>query len=98
APANWRAIFLVNLPIAVVAGIMTQRTLAESRGQASPIDWAGATSFTVSAAALTYALIHGGDSGWGTPVTLASFAVSAAALAAFAVAELRGAHPMLDLS
>jgi EmrB/QacA subfamily drug resistance transporter len=98
AAAGWRAIFLVNLPIAVVAGIMTQRTLAESHGQTSPIDWAGAASFTVSAAALTYALIHGGDSGWGTPITLASFAVSAAALLIFVLTELRVAHPLLDLS
>jgi EmrB/QacA subfamily drug resistance transporter len=97
AAANWRAIFLVNLPIAVVAGIMTQRTLAESRGHASPIDWAGASSFTVAAAALTYALIHGGDSGWGTPVTLASFAVSAVALLIFPAIELRVAYPVLDL-
>jgi EmrB/QacA subfamily drug resistance transporter len=98
AAAGWRAIFLVNLPIAIVAGIMTQRTLAESRGQASPIDWAGAASFTLSAAALTYALIHGGDNGWATPVTLASFAVAAAALLVFVVTELRVAHPLLDLS
>ena len=98
AAAGWRAIFLVNLPIAIVAGIMTQRTLAESRGQASPIDWAGAASFTLSAAALTYALIHGGDNGWATPVTLASFAVAAAALVVFVVTELRVAHPLLDLS
>jgi EmrB/QacA subfamily drug resistance transporter len=98
AAAGWRAIFLVNLPIAIVAGIMTQRTLAESHGQASPIDWAGAASFTLSAAALTYALIHGGDSGWATPVTLASFAVAGVALLVFVVTELRVAHPLLDLS
>ena len=98
AAAGWRAIFLVNLPIAVVAGIMTQRVVAESRGQASPIDWAGAASFTVSAASLTYALIHGGDSGWAAPVTLASFAVAAAALLVFVLTELRVAHPLLDLS
>ncbi len=98
AAAGWRAIFLVNLPIAVVAGVMTQRTLAESRGHASPIDWAGASSFTVSAATLTYALIHGGGSGWSTPVTLASFALSAAALVVFVATELRVTHPLLDLS
>ena len=98
AAAGWRAIFLVNLPIAVVAGIMTQRVVAESRGHTSPIDWAGAASFTVAAAALTYALIHGGDQGWGTPVTLASFAVAVAAAGAFVVTELRVAHPLLDLS
>lgn len=98
AAAGWRAIFLVNLPIAVVAGVMTQRVLAESRGQASPIDWTGATSFTACAAALTYALIHGGGSGWARPVTLASFAVAAAAVGVFVAAELRVAHPLLDLS
>ncbi len=98
AAAGWRAIFLVNLPIAVVAGIMTQRVVAESRGQASPIDWAGAASFTVSAASLTYALIHGGDSGWAAPITLASFAVAAVALLVFVLTELRVAHPLLDLS
>jgi MFS family permease len=54
AAAGWRTIFLVNLPIAIVAAIMTQRTLAESHGHTSPIDWAGAASFTVSAAALTW--------------------------------------------
>ncbi len=98
AAAGWRAIFLVNLPIAIVAAIMTQRTLAESHGHASPIDWAGAVSFTVSAAALTYALIHGGDGGWASRVTLTSFAVAALALVVFVVAELRVAHPLLDLS
>src|ERR1700743_1948952 len=40
--AACRALSLFTLPIAVAAGIMTQRTLAESRGHASPIDWAGA--------------------------------------------------------
>ncbi len=98
AAPRGRALFLVNLPIAVVAGIMTQRVVAESRGQASPIDWTGAISFTVAAAGLTYALIHGGAGGWGTPVTLASFAVAAAALGVFVATELRVAHPLLDLS
>ena len=64
AAAGWRAIFLVNLPIAVVAAVMTQRVLAESRGYRSPIDWAGAAFFTVCAATLTFALIHGGNNGF----------------------------------
>jgi len=98
AAAGWRAIFLVNLPIAVVAATLTQRVLAESRGQASPVDGAGAAAFTVCAAALTYGLIHGGDSGWHAPVTVAAFALAAAALAAFIAVERRRLHPLLDLA
>ncbi len=98
AAAGWRAIFLVNLPLAVVAGVLTQRVVAESRGQSSPVDWAGAAFFTVSAAALTYALIHGGDNGWHTGATLAAFAVATAALLAFLAVVRRRAYPLLDLA
>ena len=50
------------------------------------------------AAALTYALIHGGDSGWHAPATVAAFALAAAALAAFIAVERRRLHPLLDLA
>lgn len=72
--------------------------MAESRGQASPVDGAGAAAFTVCAAALTYALIHGGGSGWRTPVTIGAFAVAAAALGVFIAVERRRLHPLLDLA
>jgi hypothetical protein len=68
------------------------------RGQSSPVDWARAAFFTVSAAALTYALIHGGASGWNTAATLAAFAVAAAALLVFLAVERRRAYPLLDLA
>jgi hypothetical protein len=98
AAAGWRAIFLVNLPIAAVAAVMTQRVLAESRGYRSPIDWAGAAFFTVCAATLTFALIHGGNNGWDTPATLGAFAIAAVALAGFIAVERRRRHPLLDLA
>ena len=66
-PRPGRAIFLVNLPIAAVAAVMTRSVLAESHGYRSPIDWAGAAFFTVCAATLTFALIHGGSNGWVSP-------------------------------
>ena len=81
-----------------MAGVLTQRAVAESRGHSSPVDWAGAAFFTASAAALTYALIHGGGGGWDTAATLAAFAVAVAALLAFLAVERRRAHPLLDLA
>jgi EmrB/QacA subfamily drug resistance transporter len=92
---GWRWIFLVNLPVSVVAVALTLRVVTESRDP-SPrrIDVPGMTSFTVAAAALTYALIRGA---WGSTETIALIAVAAVSLAAFVVTERRSAAPMLDL-
>jgi EmrB/QacA subfamily drug resistance transporter len=95
---DWRAIFLVNLPIAAVAVVMSQRVLTESRGLSEPLDWAGATTFTLAAGSLTFALIHGGESGWGASATLIAFAVAAIGLLAFVLIEPRLRHPLLDLA
>ncbi|WP_433059742.1 MFS transporter [Dactylosporangium sp. CS-033363] len=97
---GWRWIFLVNLPVSLLALWFTVRGVTESHGRASEnhkLDLAGTVTFTLSAAAVTFALIRGGDAGWAAPSTLAAFAVSAAALVAFIVVERRTDHPMLDL-
>lgn len=95
---DWRAIFLVNLPIAAVALVMTQRVLTESRGHGGRLDWAGAATFTLAAGSLTFALIHGGEASWGATVTLVAFALAAAALVAFLAVEPRLHHPLMDLA
>lgn len=95
---DWRAIFFVNLPIGVAAIVLTARTFSESRNPAARrLDLPGVVAFTVFAGALTYALTRGADAGWRSGETLGLFAASAAALIAFAVAELRSPHAMLDL-
>jgi EmrB/QacA subfamily drug resistance transporter len=87
---DWRAIFLVNLPISALALWLTWRTVAESRNPAGGrIDWPGTAAFTGCAAALVYALIRGGEAGWGDGLTLAAFGCAAVALVAF-VAIQRG--------
>ncbi|GAB1516226.1 MFS transporter [Actinophytocola sp. KF-1] len=93
---GWRWIFLVNLPIAVGAVVLTLLVVRESRDP-SPrrVDVAGMVTFTVAAGALTYALIRGD---WGSGTTLGLLAVAAVALIAFVVAERVQREPMLDLS
>jgi EmrB/QacA subfamily drug resistance transporter len=93
---GWRWIFLVNLPVSVVAVVLTLLVVAESRDpHPRGIDVPGMVSFTVAAAALTYALIRGS---WGSSETIALVAVAGAALVVFVVAERRVPNPMLDLS
>jgi predicted MFS family arabinose efflux permease len=92
---GWRWIFLVNLPVSVVAVALTLKVVTESRDpHPRRIDVPGMVSFTVAAAALTYALIRGA---WASTETIVLIAVAAAGLAAFVVAERRSTAPMLDL-
>jgi EmrB/QacA subfamily drug resistance transporter len=95
---DWRAIFLVNLPIAAVAIVMTQRVLSESRGHSGELDWLGAFWFTLSAGGVTFALIHGGEAGWGATTTLVAFAVAVVSLLVFLAVEPRRRSPLMDLS
>ncbi|GHG61336.1 MFS transporter [Streptomyces griseocarneus] len=106
---GWQAVFLVNLPIAAVAVFMTLRVIAPDRrdaaqhaGHSGRLDVTGAVTFTLAAAALTYGLIRGSESGWTSTLTLTAFAVAVVSLAAFVTAEIRaerkGGQPMLDLA
>jgi EmrB/QacA subfamily drug resistance transporter len=95
---GWQAIFLVNLPIAVVAIALTLRVLPAGRRGAGRLDLPGAVAFTVAAAALTYALIRGGEHGWTDSLTVAAFVAAGVATLAFVLVEARSAHPMLDLA
>ena len=93
---GWRWIFLVNLPVCVVAVVLTVLVVRESRDpRPRRIDLPGMVSFTAAAAALTYALIRGS---WGSGATIALFAIAAAALVVFVGVERLRRDPMLDLS
>ncbi|ASF11158.1 putative drug resistance protein [Nocardia brasiliensis NBRC 14402] len=97
--ASWRWIFFVNLPVSAVAIALTCRVLAEpERAQRGRVDLAGMATFTVSAAAATYALIRAGGHGWSDPLTWGLLLLGAAALAVFLVIERVSAQPVLDLA
>ena len=96
---GWRWVFLVNLPVCLIAVWFTMRGVSESRAPSGGrLDLPGTISFTVAAAAVTYGLIRAGDAGWTDGVTLAAFAAGLAALVLFLLAEARSDHPMLDLT
>jgi EmrB/QacA subfamily drug resistance transporter len=95
---NWRWIFLVNVPIGVVAVVITLLRVAESRDpDAVRPDWFGFVTFSGALGLLVYGLISAGD-GWTGPKVVWSLAAAAVILVVFVVGELRQARPMLDLS
>jgi EmrB/QacA subfamily drug resistance transporter len=95
---GWQAVFLVNLPIAAVALAITVRAFPAGRRREGRLDLPGAATFTLAAAALTYALIRGGEEGWTDALTVTAFAVTAVAATAFVAVEARSGNPMLDLA
>ncbi|MFI6533836.1 MFS transporter [Nonomuraea sp. NPDC050547] len=96
---SWRAVFLVNVPLAIAAIALTLAVLAESRDpRAGRVDVSGTATFTLAAGALTYALIRAGEYGWADGAALAWAAAGLVALAVFVFLQARGGNAMLDLS
>ena len=94
----WGSIFLVNVPIVLVALVGGLVLVPESRHPSPPkIDLAGMAMSTVALASLLYGIIGVPQRGWGDWTILAAFAAAAALGAAFVAHERRSDHPMLDL-
>ena len=96
---GWEWIFFVNVPIGVVAILLTETKLANvAASDPQPIDWAGLVTFSLGLFGLIFGLIRGNPEGWASAQILASLIGAAALLAAFVVIELRRENAMLDLS
>lgn len=96
---GWRWIFFVNVPIGVIAVIMTLTRVAESKERSGRrVDWVGFVSFSAALFLLVLALVRADTDGWSSAFIIGLFAGAAALLAAFVVAELRRRDAMLDLS
>jgi EmrB/QacA subfamily drug resistance transporter len=95
---SWRAVFLVNLPMAVVVVAVAARHVPETRDpDASPrLDVLGSVLGAVGLGLLTYGLIAAGDRG-ADAVVLTCCAAGVAVLAAFLVVQRRSSHPLVPL-
>ncbi|WP_431043130.1 MFS transporter [Streptomyces sp. P1-3] len=94
----WGAIFLVNIPVAVVGLVAVIAMVPESRsGTGDRPDVLGAILSTIGMTGVVYAIITGPVHGWTSGQVLGSAAVGIVVLAAFAVWELRIPNPMLDM-
>ncbi|WP_336857051.1 MFS transporter [Sinomonas albida] len=92
--ASWRLIFLINLPVGVVALLLAARARRSPRRDV-PFDWAGQTTAVVAMGGITYGTIEAGAAGLGAPRVVAAFAVGGLALVGFIVTQARGRHPMV---
>ena len=100
AVGSWRWIFLVNLPIGIIATLLAYLLLHDiaPNPKGERFDLLGALLFSVGLVSLLLAITGGIGTGWFTPQILVMFALAVVALALFIVRERRIAFPMLDLS
>ncbi|MEV6948999.1 MFS transporter [Streptomyces sp. NPDC051172] len=96
---GWRAIFLLNVPIVLVALVRSAAIVRESREeQARRLDVPGLLLGSLLLLATTYAFIEGGRAGPGAPQVLVAAALAVLAVPALAVVELRrGDEAMLPV-
>jgi len=98
----WGSVFLINVPIVIVALAAVIWLMPESRSERRPrIDVAGALLSSAGLAALTYGFIEAGKAGWGAGQTLGAIAGGVVAAVSFVAWERRvtrrGGQPLIDL-
>ncbi|TQF05827.1 MFS transporter [Kitasatospora acidiphila] len=96
---DWHWIFLVNLPIALAAGLPAMRLLAPEPGQGlrQGADALGALLVTAGLMLAVYTIVSTGTHGWSSAHTLGYGVAALVLLAAFLVRQARAARPLLPL-
>jgi MFS family permease len=95
---SWRAIFFINVPLALAAILLAIKSVPESRDeQAGRIDWPGAMLAASGLGAVVWALTAMPARGAADPAVIAALAGGAALLAAFVAVEARRPNAMMPL-
>jgi EmrB/QacA subfamily drug resistance transporter len=97
---SWRAIFYLNIPVAIGAVTAALFAVRESRDTTvgREVDYAGVAALTGGLTALIFALVEGNSWGWGSAEIVALLAGAVLGLSAFVAIERRVKVPMVDFS
>ena len=97
---SWRAVFFLNLPLAIVVLLLVFRFVPESRDEeeTGKLDLVGAALATVSLGAIVYGLIESSRLGFQSPIVITALSSSLIFLVAFVIVEARRRHPMMPLT
>jgi EmrB/QacA subfamily drug resistance transporter len=95
---GWRSVFLVNVPVGVLAIVLTAAFVPESRApRPRRLDPVGQLLVIAALASLTYAIIEGNWAGWTSPEIIGLFCFSLLSFASLVGYELRHDEPLLEM-
>jgi EmrB/QacA subfamily drug resistance transporter len=94
---QWQAVYLLNVVLGVIVLVLTRPLVIPTGGAARRLDVPGLIFGTIVVAALTFAIIEGGESGYTSQLLIADYVVLAVALMAFVSVELQTDEPMMDI-
>jgi EmrB/QacA subfamily drug resistance transporter len=95
---TWRAIFWVNVPVAIIALFLTWKAKPDDTRHPAPLDYRGTVLITGGMGLLVLGLQQSSVWGWGSASTWICIVAGVALLAAFVAYELRIENPLLRLS
>ena len=94
----WGSVFLVNVPVVIIALVAGYYVLPTSRDPEAPrLDPLGAVLSIAALMTLLWGLIEAPTKGWGSDAILSAFGVGLVLLATFVAWELHTDHPMLEI-
>ncbi|WP_406287169.1 MFS transporter [Embleya sp. NBC_00896] len=95
--ASWPWVFYVNIPVAVLALVVTPSLMPAAPARRGSIDILGATTVTAGLAASVYAVVRTPETGWGSAETLLVLAAGVALIALFLLLQSKRAEPLMPL-
>ncbi len=96
--ATWHWIFLINVPIGIVALLVGVKYLPSfSQGKAPALDMLGMVLAPIAFSSIAYGVSEGGRNSWSADQTVIALAVGGLALLLFIIVELRHRQPLLEL-
>lgn len=95
---GWRAVFLINVPVAIAATVLGALWLTESTGDVpARVDLVSVPLAAIGVGTFVLGIVQGSDWGWGSAATVGSFAVGTALLTVFVLRSLHHPTPLFDL-
>jgi EmrB/QacA subfamily drug resistance transporter len=97
---SWRAIFFINVPLALTVLLLVFLRVPESRDEKETkgLDWLGAVLATISLGAIVYGLIESSRLGFTHPMILIALICGVITSILFLALEARKRNPMLPLT